>query len=283
MEERVQKLLAQAGHGSRRACEELINQGRVLVNGRRALLGQKADPARDTITLDGEPLARERLTYRILHKPRGAVSSLEPQGDRQTVVDLVPADVRLYPVGRLDLDSEGLILLTNDGELANRLTHPRYGVEKEYRLLVKGEPDAEQLQAWRRGVVLDDLNTGRRFRTRPAEVRREEVTRGGTWLRVVMREGRKHELREIGLALGLPVERLIRVRLAAVQLGDLRPGQWRDLTPAEVRALKGTAQPGERPAGLHTQKRAAGPASASKSAAGGRPQPGRRPKPGRGR
>lgn len=296
MEERLQKLLAQAGHGSRRACEALILQGRVFVNGRRAELGQKADPARDTITLDGEPLAREPLVYYLLHKPRGVVSSREAQGERQTVVDLVPAKARLYPVGRLDLESEGLLLLTNDGELANRLTHPRYGVEKEYRVLVKGEPDAERLTAWRRGVVLKDRETGEPFRTRPAEVRREEVVRAGTWLRVVMREGRKHEIREIGAALGLPVERLIRVRLAALELGDLRPGQWRDLTRAELRALKAAAplEPA-RPAGARARpkdqapaagsrrdrRRAGQPAAQHRPATKAQPGAGRRPKPDR--
>jgi 23S rRNA pseudouridine2605 synthase len=296
MEERLQKLLAQAGHGSRRACEALILQGRVFVNGRRAELGQKADPARDAITLDGEPLAREPLVYYLLHKPRGVVSSREAQGERQTVVDLVPAKARLYPVGRLDLESEGLILLTNDGELANQLTHPRYGVEKEYRVLVRGEPDAERLAAWRRGVVLKDRETGAAFRTRPAEVRRDEAVRAGAWLRVVMREGRKHEIREIGAALGLPVERLIRVRLGALVLGDLRAGQWRDLTRAEVRALKAAAPAGARArpktrasaAGLRTPRRADEPQSdrprrapRTESPPGRQPVAGRRPKPNR--
>ncbi len=242
MEERLQKLLAQAGHGSRRACEDLILQGRVLVNGRRAELGQKADLTRDTVTLDGEPLARpEKLTYIVLHKPRGVVSSREAQGDRQTVVDLVPQRLRLYPVGRLDLDSEGLILLTNDGDLANHLTHPRYNVEKEYEVLVKGDPDSERLNAWRRGVVLEDRETGKRVRTRPADVRRESGAGGSAWLRVIMREGRKHEIRDTGATLGLPVERLIRVRLGSLTLGKLRAGEWRELTAAEVRALKQSA------------------------------------------
>lgn len=240
VEERLQKLLAQTGHGSRRACEELIVQGRVRVNGQVAQLGQKADLAHDTVTLDGTPLAApETLTYYLLHKPRGVVSSVEPQGDRQTVIDLVPAKVRLYPVGRLDLESEGLILLTNDGALANKLTHPRYNVEKEYRVLVKGVPDQEQLNTWRRGVVLVDKETGERVRTRPAQVRREDVREHVAWLRVIMQEGRKHEIRDIGSTLGLPVERIIRLRLGNLLLGDLPAGQWRTLTAQEVNALKG--------------------------------------------
>lgn len=240
MSERLQKLLAQAGYGSRRACEELILQGRVTVNGRPAELGQKADPAVDRITVDGEPLsAAEQLTYIALHKPAGVVSSREPQGPRETVLNLVPSTVRLYPVGRLDLDSEGLTLLTNDGDLANRLTHPSFNVDKEYRVLVKGHPDEDQLDAWRRGVVLIDRETNERWRTRPAKVWREDNPGPTTWLRVVMQEGRKHEIREIGSALGIPVLRLIRVRIGTLELGGLRTGDWRSLEEHEVRALRG--------------------------------------------
>ncbi len=235
MPDRLQKILAQAGYGSRRSCEELITQRRVRVNGVVAELGQKADAEVDTITIDGETLPKpERLTYIILHKPKGVVSSREPQGDRQTVVELVPAKVRLYPVGRLDMDSEGLILLTNDGSLANKLTHPRYGVEKEYRVLVKGHPEEDRLDIWRRGVVLPDDPRP----TRAAKVSREAEAGPSTWLRVIMREGRKHEIRDIGLTLGMPVQRLIRVRLGGIELGDLKLGEWRHLTPAEVEALK---------------------------------------------
>ncbi len=240
MSERLQKLLAQAGYGSRRACEALILQGRVTVNGRPAELGQKADPAVDRITIDGELLpVAEQLTYIALHKPAGVVSSREPQGPRETVLDLVPTTVRLYPVGRLDLDSEGLTLLTNDGDLANRLTHPSFNVEKEYRVLVKGHPDEDQLDAWRRGVVLTDRETGERRRTRPAKVWRDDAPGPTTWLRVVMQEGRKHEIREIGTTLGLPVLRLIRVRIGSLELGDLRTGEWRSLDEREVRSLRG--------------------------------------------
>lgn len=240
MSERLQKLLAQAGYGSRRACEALILQGRVTVNGRPAELGQKADPAVERITVDGEPLsAAEQLTYIALHKPAGVVSSREPQGPRETVLDLVPSTVRLYPVGRLDLDSEGLTLLTNDGDLANHLTHPSQNVEKEYRVLVKGHPDEDQLDAWRRGIVLTDRETGERRKTRPAKVWRDDAPGPTTWLRVVMQEGRKHEIREIGATLNIPVLRLIRVRIGTLELGDLRTGEWRSLDEREVRALRG--------------------------------------------
>ncbi len=155
--ERLQKLLAQAGYGSRRACEEFIRSGRVRVNGQTATLGQKADPAVDRITLDNRPLSeREKLTYIALNKPRNIISSVDDEVGRKTVRDLIPEAGHLYPVGRLDWDSEGLILMTNDGELTNRLTHPRFGHQKEYRILVARRPDAPQIQAWRRGVVLAD-------------------------------------------------------------------------------------------------------------------------------
>ena len=239
MEERLQKLLAQAGFGSRRACEEFITQGRVRVNGMVALLGQKADPRKDGITFDGELLAKpEKLTYILLYKPRGVVSSLDPQGERKTVRDLVPAEERLYPVGRLDLDSEGLILLTNDGDLTNQLTHPRYETEKEYRVLVADEPDAKQLNTWRRGVVLEGK------RTAPAQVERESRSAEGVWLKVIMHEGRKHEIRDIAKAVGLWVHKLVRVRLGNLRIGSLKPGQWRVLEPNEVREL---AAPSPRP------------------------------------
>jgi 23S rRNA pseudouridine2605 synthase len=153
------------------------------------------------------------------------------------VRDLVPLEGRLYPVGRLDVDSEGLILLTNDGDLTDHLTHPRYESEKEYRVLVKGDPDAERLAAWRRGVVLEGE------RTAPAQVMREERVAAGTWLRVTMHEGRKHQIRDIGRLLGLPVQRLIRVRMGGLVLGALPSGQWRQLKPDEVQKLRAPAAP----------------------------------------
>jgi 23S rRNA pseudouridine2605 synthase len=202
MEERLQKLMARAGLGSRRSCEDMIVEGRVTVNGKRAELGQKADPARDVIAVDGESLQRpERLIYVMLNKPRGVVSSLSPQGDRQTVRDLIKLPGRLYPVGRLDVDSEGLILLTNDGELTDHLTHPRYESEKEYRVLVRGEPRSDQLSSWEKGVVLEGS------RTAPAVVTREEA-RSATpapGCASIMHEGRKHQIHDIGGQLGLPV------------------------------------------------------------------------------
>lgn len=243
MEERLQKILARAGIGSRRDCDALIEQGRVTVNGRIAAPGTKADPHRDAILVDGRRIAApERLRYLAFHKPRGVISAVESPDPRPTVLDFVPSDTRLFPVGRLDTESEGLILLTNDGDLANRLTHPRYEVEKEYRVLVAGRPDEQQLEAWRHGVVLEDGH-----RTLPAKVRVEERREGNTWLRIIMHEGRKRQIREIGERIGLPVLRLIRVRIGTLQLGNLKLRQWRELAPKEVAALRqATPPPGQR-------------------------------------
>lgn len=235
MKERLQKLMAQAGLGSRRACEALIAAGRVTVNGRVAALGDKADPQSDRILVDGEPLRLpQEHIYIALYKPRGVLSSLRSQGGWRTVRDLVPLPGRYYPVGRLDVDSEGLLLLTDDGDLANRLTHPRYGHEKEYRVLVARRPDEKQLEAWRHGVVLADG-----YRTAPAEVSVVEPFGKGAWLRVVLREGRKRQIRETGAQIGLPVVRILRTRIGPLSLGKLRPGEWRPLTSEEVRLLKG--------------------------------------------
>lgn len=239
MEERLQKLLAQAGYGSRRACEEFIVEGRVSVNGKVAVLGQKADLSVDTVTVDGKPLAKpETMAYIALYKPRNVLSAAEGQDDRKTVRDLIPVQGHLYPVGRLDFDSEGLILMTNDGDLTNKLTHPRFGHEKEYRVLVARRPDSEQLEAWRRGVVLPDGD-----RTQPANVHFLSTSGKGAWIRVVMGEGKKRQIREVGKLLGLPVVRIIRVRIGTLRLGDLKPRQWRYLTEDEVRELKGDKVP----------------------------------------
>ncbi|MEW5940717.1 MAG: pseudouridine synthase [Chloroflexota bacterium] len=232
----MQKILAQAGYGSRRACEEFIVAGRVRVNGRVAELGQKADSALDHITLDGRPIPKmERLVYIALHKPRFVLSTVEREEDdtRETVIDLVDVRERVYPVGRLDLESEGLVLLTNDGDLANRLSHPRYGHEKEYRVLVARRPDEEQLSAWRRGVVLEDGH-----KTLPADVRVTGTQGKGAWLRVVMGEGRKRQIREICAQLGLPVVRIVRERIGSLRLGRLKSREWRFLSEEEVEALK---------------------------------------------
>lgn len=256
MEERLQKILARAGMGSRRACEEIIARGRVTVNGKIATLGMKANPTHDRILVDGKPISLDSsLVYIALNKPRGVISTVEADDPRATVRDLVPIAERIYPVGRLDVDSEGLILLTNDGELTNRLTHPRYEHEKEYRVLVARRPDDEQLSAWRRGIVLEDG-----YRTAPAEVRFESTHGKGAWLRVILKEGRKRQIREMGRLVGLPVVRIIRVRIGSLWLGNLKPREWRYLNDSELAELKG--QPGKargKPRQVNKNPRTKGP------------------------
>jgi 23S rRNA pseudouridine2605 synthase len=230
--ERLQKVLAKAGVGSRRACEELIAAGRVLVNGEPAQLGRRVDSSTDSVTIDGVRVAiREDLVYYLLNKPPGVVSTAADPQNRPTVTDLVPAEPRVYPVGRLDAGSEGLILLTNDGDLTYRLTHPRFGVEKEYLVEVEGSPRAGAIRRLREGVRLDDGITA------PARV----ATIAPGTLRVTIHEGRNRQVRRMGDAVGHPVRRLVRTRIGPLRIGSLRPGQWRLLTPEEVRALERAA------------------------------------------
>ncbi len=242
MQERLQKLMARANLGSRRSCEAIIAAGRVVVNGRVAKLGDKADPDTDRIEVDGRPLfaatpsAHEPFVYIALNKPRGVISSLEDELEegRTTVRDLIQIEGvgHIYPVGRLDKPSEGLVLMTNDGALAHRLTHPRYEHEKVYDVTVEGHIADAVLEQWRRGVMLD----GRITAPAPIEVleRGHDVTR----LRVILREGRKRQIRRVAAALGHPVRRLIRLSIGPLELGDLPPGQWRYLTEKEVGRLQ---------------------------------------------
>lgn len=245
-EERLQKILARAGFGSRRSCEVLISDGRVKVNGQTAILGSKADANTDEILVDGQPIPKisNQKVYIALHKPRGVLSDNVRDDPRKSVFDLVPVAGHLFVVGRLDFDSEGLVMLTDDGELANQLTHPRYGHEKEYRVLVSSRPEEEQLRTWRRGVVLEEG-----YRTAPARINLVSLAGNGAWLRIIMKEGKKRQIREIGKTIGLPVQRIIRVRIGTILLGQLKPGEWRELTPAEIRGLKKTVQstPGTKP------------------------------------
>ncbi len=237
MEVRLQKILAQAGLGSRRACEQFIQAGRVRVNGEVATLGMKADPSTAHILFDGQPLSiQEERIYLALNKPPGVLSSLASQGGLPTVDTLVPVKERVFPVGRLDLDSEGLILLTNDGELTHVLTHPRYQHEKEYRVLLDRTPSESDLERWRRGLVLRDG-----FQTSPTRVWVESQGQDGTWIRVVLQEGHKRQLRESAAVLRYGIRRLIRVRLGTLELGDLAPGGWRQLAANEVDQLKASA------------------------------------------
>lgn len=233
-EERVQKILAKAGYGSRRACEKIIEAGRVMVNGKIISLGDKADPAVDKIVVDGQLAASpEKLVYYALYKPRGILSSTKSENNRKTVVDFIPEQENIYPVGRLDIESEGLVLLTNDGKLANLLTHPRYEHEKEYRVLVSTHPDKNQLETWQRGLVLADG-----YKTHPVQIRVEKRMGKGTWLRVIMKEGHKRQIRETARQLGLYTVKLIRIRIASLQLAGLKPGEYRTLTAKEVEDLQ---------------------------------------------
>ncbi len=233
VEERLQRALARAGFGSRRACEELIVKRRVTVNGSVATLGDRIDPGRDRVRVDSVEVNLEpEVRYYAFHKPRGVVTTVRDPGRREAVGDYLPAaGPRVFPVGRLDRDSEGLLLLTNDGDLANRLLHPRFGVEKEYLAEVEGAPNERCLARLRGGVELDD------GLARAASVRVVGRSGGRAAIRLVMTEGRKREVRRLLAAVGLPVSRLVRVRVGPVRLGRLAPGELRELSATEVRAL----------------------------------------------
>ena len=247
--ERLQKVLARAGFGSRRVCEDLIAEGRVLVNGEVVELGARVDPEADTVEVDGVPVGvRPGLVHYLLNKPAGVVTTAhDPQG-RPTVVALVPDDPRVFPVGRLDADTEGLLVLTNDGELTHRLTHPSFGVEKEYLAEVRGTPSRGALRALRDGVELDDGPTA------PAKVAQPAPN----LLRITIHEGRNRQVRRMCEAVGHPVVRLVRVRIGPLADPDLRPGAWRPLSTDEVRALERATGPAPRPPGPPPRRPASG-------------------------
>ncbi len=230
--ERLQKVLASAGYGSRRVCEELIEQGRVTVDGEVAVLGRRVDAETARIAVDGLPVTvRPGTVYYLLNKPAGVVTTAsDPQG-RTAVVELVPPEPRVFPVGRLDADTEGLLLLTNDGDLAHRLTHPSFGVEKEYLAEVEGTPSRRALRRLREGVELDDGPTA------PARV----ALVAPNAVRIAIHEGRKRQVRRMCEAVGHPVVRLVRTRIGPLADRRLPPGRWRRLTRAEVRALERAA------------------------------------------
>lgn len=227
--ERLQKVLAAVGWGSRRTCEDLIAAGRVTVNGETAVLGRRVDPSTDLIEVDGAPVGvRPGLVHYLLNKPIGVVTTAKDTHGRPTVVDLVPDEPRVFPVGRLDADTEGLLLLTNDGELANRIAHPSHGVDKEYLAEVSGgrvSPGA--IRRLRDGVDLDDGPTA------PATVSQPEPG----LLRMTIHEGRNRQVRRMCEAVGHPVVRLVRVRIGPIVDRSLAPGHWRELTVEERRAL----------------------------------------------
>jgi 23S rRNA pseudouridine2605 synthase len=226
---RLQKVLAIAGFGSRRACDDLIAAGRVTVNGEIAVLGRRVDVSTAAIAVDGVPVSvRPGIVHYLLNKPAGVVTSASDSHARAVVVDLVPREPRVWPVGRLDADTEGLLILTNDGELTHRLTHPSFGVEKEYLAHVEGQPAPGALRTLRDGVELDDGMTA----TAKASLAEPTV------IRLTIHEGRNRQVRRMCEAVGHPVRRLVRIRIGPLQDAHLAPGEWRPLTLAEVRALQ---------------------------------------------
>ncbi|PIE32449.1 MAG: MFS transporter [Ilumatobacter coccineus] len=226
--ERLQKVLAAAGWGSRRSCEQLISEQRVTVNGEIAVLGRRVLPDTDLIEVDGAPVgARPGLVYYLLNKPAGVITTAKDTHGRPTVIDLVPSTPRVFPVGRLDADTEGLLLLTNDGDIAHRITHPSHGVPKEYLAHVQGRLSAGDLRRLREGIELDDGTTA------PAEASQPSP---GV-VRLTIHEGRNRQVRRMCDAIGHPVRRLVRVRIGPLSDRSLRPGDWRELSTAERRAL----------------------------------------------
>ncbi len=239
MRVRLQKILAAAGVASRRHCEDLLASGRVTVNGAPARLGDSADPAIDQIRLDGALLGSEKPCYWLVHKPGGVLTTLRDPRGRPTVMELLPKDVpRVFPVGRLDFDTEGLVLLTNDGATAQVLLHPSLGNEREYVVFARGGMAEEALKRLAHGVELED------GRTAPARVSRVRFDRhhGETSFHLTVREGRKRQIRRALALLGHPIRRLVRVRLGPLRLGSLAPGQARPLSSSERQALLGHVQ-----------------------------------------
>lgn len=229
---RVQKAIARSGLMSRRAAEEAIASGRVLVNGELAVLGDRVDVDGDTVTIDGVPTpVNPGLETHLLNKPPGVISTAEDPQGRPTVVDLIVSDLRLYPVGRLDADSEGLILVSNDGELTNRVTHPSFGITKTYLAMVEGIPTAADIRSLREGVVLDDG---------PAQAKRARLVDAHgdlAMVEMVMLEGRNREVRRMMEHIGHPVSRLVRTAIGPITDPDLSPGDSRLLTAGEIRRL----------------------------------------------
>lgn len=236
MQERIQKILARAGIASRRKAEELIREGRVLVNGQVATLGMKADIEKDYIKVDGKLVIKpEPKVYIMLNKPKGVLTTLEDPEGRPTIKELIRGvKFRVYPVGRLDFYSEGLLLLTNDGELAYRIIHPSHKVPKTYLVKVKGIIDEKDIEKLRRGIMLEDGLTA------PAKIKRIRMpkTEKNSWLEVTIHEGKKRQIRRMFQRVKHPVLKLKRIKVDGLLLGDLPPGQWRYLTPEEVKRLK---------------------------------------------
>jgi 23S rRNA pseudouridine2605 synthase len=227
--ERLQKVLARLGFGSRRVCEELIADGRVTVNGDIAVLGRRVDVDTDEVAVDGAVVGiRPGLVYYLLNKPTGVITTADDPQGRPTVVQMVPTEPRVFSVGRLDADSEGLLLLTNDGDITHRLTHPSFGVEKEYLASVEGTPTRGAIRQLREGIELEDGSTA------PARVTAVD----DSLLRITIHEGRNRQVRRMCEAIGHPVIRLVRTRIGPIVDHRLKPGEWRALSREEVRALE---------------------------------------------
>jgi len=233
--ERVQKLMAQADIGSRRKCEKIIDQGRVRVNGKVITLGDKADPEKDTILVDGEKInvADFEPIYIVVNKPKGVLSTNKaPDGDnRPTIRELVEVPGHLFTIGRLDADSEGLMVLTNDGDITNKLSHPRYEHTKTYKVTVHGRVSKDTIEKWEQGIWLDNS------RTAACSVEILDSNKRSTTLRIVMVEGRKRQIRRIADIMGHPVIRLVRTHIGQLGLGTLRKGTWYQLDEFEVEAM----------------------------------------------
>jgi 23S rRNA pseudouridine2605 synthase len=227
--ERLQKVLAAVGFGSRRTCEDLISAGRVTVNGDVAILGRRVQPDNDLVEVDGAPIGvKPGLVYYLLNKPAGVVTTSADTHDRRTVMEIVPSEPRVFSIGRLDLETEGLLLITNDGELANRIAHPSHGVDKEYLAEVDGgEVSAGKVRALREGVELDDGLTA------PAKVSQPDPG----ILRIVIHEGKNRQVRRMCEAIGHPVRRLVRTRIGPIHDRSLQPGDWREWTSDERNAM----------------------------------------------
>jgi 23S rRNA pseudouridine2605 synthase len=251
VKERIQKILANAGVESRRHVEEMVRQGRVAVNGKvRTDLPILIDPEHDRVTVDDEPIRikprgkgpggrpAQRL-YFLLNKPRGVYSTNVAQGAQKRAIDLLPHDLpgRVYPVGRLDADSKGLLLMTNDGELTNKLTHPRYGVAKTYRATVEGSVKPEAIRELEKGVWLADKDTGKGFKTRPSRIQVVHRDRERTVLDITLKEGHNRQVRRMLLKIGHKVRDLVRVKMGPLTLQGLAPGKFRPLTPREIKDL----------------------------------------------